>query len=116
MTRRQIEAHVRRELKRYKGLLLLGNWDIYYGFSDEPEGDFPRARCLSRKWEYQQAALEFYPVNMRSDTKEEISNHVLHELLHVLCGEMVDDAEGTKNEERVIVNLTSIITSMEVSP
>lgn len=98
-------------MRKYKQLLRLQNWVIYYGFDDEPGGDFPRARCLERPWEYRQAAIEFYPINMRNDSKEEIHEHVLHELLHVVVGEMKE--KDAKHEERVVCSLVDIIRDLE---
>jgi hypothetical protein len=111
MTQQQIEAYIKRELLRMRNVLWLEHWTIRFGFSGEPEGDFMRARVLSRDWEYKQAVIEFYSGNMRSDTKEEITNHVTHELLHVVAGEMKE--KGEKHEERVIVHLTDIITGLD---
>lgn len=111
MTEKQIEREVRNALAHYKKVLGLQHWVIYFGFSDEPEGDFVRARTLSRPWEYRQASIEFYPVNMRIDTKEEIRGHVLHELLHVVVGEMRE--KSLKHEERVVCSLTDIIMELE---
>ena len=111
MTNKQIEREVRRALAKYKDLFRMQNWVFYFGFSDEPEGDFVRARVLSRPWEYRQASIEFYPVNMRADTKEEIHEHVKHELLHVLVGEMREKAIA--HEERVVCGLCDIIGDLE---
>lgn len=111
MTPKQIEREVRRALKHYKQLLNLQHWVVYFGFSDEPEGDFVRARTLQRPWQYRQASIEFYPQNMRNDSKEEIWGHVLHELLHVVVGEMKE--KDVKHEERVVCTLTDIIMDLE---
>lgn len=113
MTRAQIERLVRRYVKSYKRRLGLGRWTLYLGFSDDPCSDFARARCLQRPWEYRQASIEFYPVNMRNDSEEEIRTHVVHELLHVVVGEMRE--KGDKHEERVVCDLVDIILGLEAT-
>jgi predicted SprT family Zn-dependent metalloprotease len=111
MTQKQIQAYVKREMWRLSRLLWLNHWTVHFGFSEEPESDFVRARVMAREWECKQANIEFYTCNMRNDSKEEITNHVLHELLHVLVGEMKEKSQ--KHEERVVVHLADVIGSLD---
>jgi len=111
MTQKQIQAYVKREMRRLSRLLWLNHWTLHFGFSEEAESDFVRARVVARDWEYKQANIEFYACNMRNDSKEEITNHVLHELLHVALGEMKEKSE--KHEERVVVQLADVILSLD---
>lgn len=111
MTKKQIEALVRKLLKYYKHEFFLGQWTLYIGFSDEPPSDFVRGCTLARSWEYMQASLEFYPCNMRNDSREEIRRHVRHEMLHLVVAEMRE--KNLKHEERVVTTLDDIIDSLE---
>lgn len=88
----------------------LRNWDINIILQDtieSPDGESIAVGVSSVLWEYLSATIMCNMSELEECSQEEIEEHIVHELCHILTSEMLEEGENkTKHVERVVVYLT----------
>lgn len=87
----------------------LKSWDINMFFVNDIDVEAEDAVASAagfQRWEYMKADLYFSKKELIESSKEEIEENIVHELSHVLVGEMREKKDMVKHEERVVTSLT----------
>jgi hypothetical protein len=108
-TDKQYEAEkkrVHRLVVRWTRTFGLQHWRITDEWRRERFKNKHIVASVKVKWEYQEAVIEWCLPKSADLTNERLEEVVIHELVHILVAELVDQ-KSEKNEERVVVNLAN---------
>jgi len=88
---KQSEKEFKRLVKKWKSKLLLQDWSIYVEFSavDHKEAFSASSHVNAR---YHSATLTIFPIGVKD--KHEYEEIIIHELIHIVLGELSRSAEN----------------------
>lgn len=99
--RRKLTTYTR----RWQKLLGLGDWTVRIVFSDKRDKHPDTMATSASYWEYRDGTIHYYLPSIEGSTDFELERIAVHELLHMVVGEMRTD-EKAQHEERVVTALS----------
>lgn len=109
MTEQEIIEFALERIDWWKRHLGLHQWEIAIQFVNDINAGVDDAVASAagfQRWEYMKAELTFSKKELMNSSKDEIEENIVHELSHILVGEMREKEDVVKHEERVVTMLS----------